>query len=181
VTAHDAEDRRAVERARAGESAAFAELYERHYRRVFGIAFGMSASVPAAEDLTQETFMRAYRKLGQYRGDSAFATWLHRLAVNVCLNFRARMEPAIVSASEATVPAHDDSLHQRHLQREVHAAILRLKPKQRIVVVLKDLQGLSYQEIAERLGCSQGTVASRLSEARRQLARRLAHLKGEIA
>jgi RNA polymerase sigma-70 factor (ECF subfamily) len=106
--------------------------------------------------------------------------------VNVCLSFRALVQPAVVSDHELTVlasgvPAQDDALHQRRMQREVHAAILRLKPKQRIVIVLKDLQGLSYQEIAERLDCSTGTVASRLNEARRQLARRLGHLKGEIA
>ena len=186
-------DERLVTRVRDGEPELFAVLYERHRRRVFRLAYGMTASREAAEDLTQEIFLRAYRQLAQFRGEASFTTWLHRLAINCCLNGRRReasrgggrhaFEPD--TEVRLVTPGEDEAglsnhVLQHQIARRVHAALQSLTPDLRVVVVMRDIEGLSYEEIAERLDCSGGTVASRLSRARRLLARKLDDLRGQV-
>jgi RNA polymerase sigma-70 factor, ECF subfamily len=189
----EGEDEHLVARIRAGDRALFAQLYHRYYKRTFALAFGMTARREEADDVTQEIFMRAYERLDTYRGGSSFATWFYRLAVNHCLNYCRRQRKyraALVNVDDAegspfiqTAGAESymaDHLLQRQLQVQVQQALLSLKPEMRVLIVMKEMEGLSYEEIGERLGCSTGTVASRLSRARSLLARKLENLKGKI-
>jgi RNA polymerase sigma-70 factor (ECF subfamily) len=169
----------------AGQGDLFALLYERYYWRAFRTAYGMTGNHGAAEDLTQEIFMRMYERLKDFRSEAAFSTWFYRLAVNQSLNYRRKhrnVTQAEASDDQFSV-AGDPSTSGADLLREqiheqVHRALLTLKPKFRIIVILKDIEGLSYEEIARRTNCSPGTIASRLNRSRKLLARKLEHLKG---
>lgn len=171
----------------AGDERAFAELYERYHFRAYRLAYAMTGRYEAAEDLTQEIFLKVYEKLSRYRGQAKFSTWFYRLAVNRCLNYRQReqIEADEVLADDQEMPPFVGGLEpmearvlQRQISDQVHRAILSLKPTLRLTIILKEIEGLSYAEIAERMGCSKGTVASRLNHARKLLARKLEHLKG---
>jgi len=185
------EDEQLVARICAGESALFAQLYRRFYARTFALAYGMTGRREAADDLTQEIFLRAYERLGNYHGRSSFATWFYRLAVNHCLNYCRRERRHQYVASDANdgpsslfVSGAEErmaaNLLQRQVQAQVRQALLTLKPEWRVLLLLKEIEGLSYEEIAERLNCSTGSVASGLSRARQLLARKLENLKGKI-
>lgn len=170
----------------ADQGEVFARLYERYYARTYRLAYGMTGRHEAAEDLTQEVFVRAYQRLRQFRGSSSFSTWFYRLSVNCCLNYRRRWsrvsEKESGGAEESDLPGThgraEAELFRSQVQGEVHRALLSLKPELRLVVILKDVEGLRYEEIAERVGCSAGTVGTRLNRARKLLARKLGHLKG---
>ena len=168
----------------AGDRDLFAAIYERYYWRVFRMAYGMTGNHASAEDLTQEIFMRAYQRLKDFRGRSAFSTWLYRVAVNHSLNYRrhhtesreesdtqTEVQPVAAGSAEAEVM-------REQMSAQVHRALLTLKPKLRMIVILKDIEGLSYEEIAQRTDCSMGTVASRLNRSRKLLAQKLEHLRG---
>lgn len=171
----------------AGERDLFASIYERYYWRVFRMAYGMSGNHGSAEDLTQEIFMRAYQRLKEFRGQSAFSTWLYRVAVNHSLNYRrkhqveAREESTCETDPQPIVDGSttpESEVMRQQMTMQVHRALLALKPKLRMIVILKDIEGLSYEEIAQRTNCSTGTVASRLNRSRKLLARKLEHLRG---
>jgi RNA polymerase sigma-70 factor (ECF subfamily) len=171
----------------AGEPDLFAPIYERYYWRVFRMAYGMTGNHGSAEDLTQEIFMRAYQRLKDFRGQSAFSTWLYRVAVNHSLNYRRKhhVEGREESTGDADPPSIVDGetsaetgVMRQQMTVQVHRALLGLKPKLRMIVILKDIEGLSYEEIAQRTNCSTGTVASRLNRSRKLLARKLEHLRG---
>src|SRR5215213_4151749 len=187
----EGEDEQLVARIAAGERALFTQLYGLYYPRTFALAFGMTGRREQADDMTQEIFLRAYERLGSYNGRSSFATWFYRLAVNQSLNYcrRERRHKSSVSQSEdmenlvgasgsgADAGRMVAALLQQQVQAQVRQALLTLKPEMRVLVVLKEIEGLSYEEIAERLDCSTGTVASGLSRARKLLARKLENLK----
>jgi RNA polymerase sigma-70 factor (ECF subfamily) len=178
-------DSELVRLASAGDRAAFAQIYERFYARAFRLAYSMTGNRAAAEDLTQEIFMRAFQRLENFGGQSSFATWFYRLAVNHSLNYR-RKERFSVQDNHADKleflanqgPQIESVVLQNQLKGEIHGALLELGEDMRMVIILKDIEGLNYDEIAERMSCSQGTVASRLNRARKQLAQKLKHLKG---
>jgi RNA polymerase sigma-70 factor (ECF subfamily) len=178
-------DSELVRLASAGDRAAFAQIYERFYARAFRLAYSMTGNRAAAEDLTQEIFMRAFQRLENFGGQSSFATWFYRLAVNHSLNYR-RKERFSVQDNHADKleflanpsPPIESVVLQNQLKSEIHGALLELGKDMRMVIILKDIEGLNYDEIAERMSCSQGTVASRLNRARKQLAQKLKHLKG---
>jgi RNA polymerase sigma-70 factor (ECF subfamily) len=167
----------------AGQIDVFSVLYERFYSRVYRMAYGMTGQHQAAEDLVQDVFVRAYQKLKLFAGQSSFATWFYRLALNHCLNHckserkRLRLQTTDLVQTPA-VPAKqmEDRVLGKELQTEVHRALLSLKPRMRMIVILRDIEGLSYQEIADRMNCSMGTLASQLKRARTLLARKLEHL-----
>lgn len=179
-------DEELVRLVRADKPEVFAYLYQRYYSRVYRLAYGMLGRHEAADDLTQEVFLRAYQKLESFKGESSFATWFYRLAANCCLNFSEKRRKKDQRESEeitATVPFNSDNsmernLLQREAQEQIQRALLSLKPRFRLLVILKDIEGLSYDEIAERLNCSTGTLASQLKRARHLLARKLEHLRG---
>jgi len=167
-------DEELVELALAGQGDLFARIYQRYYSRAYRLAYAMTGRREAAEDLAQEMFIRAWRKIDQFRGEASFSTWFYRLAINCSLNYRKREKRQSFDDSERieSIPQAgaarqvEAKILQRQIQTEVHRAVLSLKPKLRVIVVLKDIEGLSYAEIAERVNCSEGTIASRLNRAR---------------
>ncbi|MEW6209574.1 MAG: sigma-70 family RNA polymerase sigma factor [Acidobacteriota bacterium] len=179
-------DEELVELALAGNRDSFARIYRRYYSRAFRLAYAMTGQKEAAEDLAQEMFIRAWQKINQFRGESSFSTWFYRLAVNCSINYRKRDRrqtfedgEKIESLPQAEATGQMEAkILRRQIQTEVRRAVLSLKPELRVIVVLKDIEGLNYQEIAERVNCSEGTIASRLNRARKLLAQKLLHLKG---
>lgn len=157
----------------AGDRAAFSALVERHERRVYNIAYRMLGRSEDAADATQDVFLTCLRKLRGFRGTSAFTTWLHRVTVNVCydaLRKRGREEPV----EEIPERAGASDVAERAVSAiDVQRALSTLPAEFRIVVVLHDIRGVPYEEIAESLGAPLGTVKSRLHRGRVALARAL--------
>ncbi len=177
------EDLALVRRCQEGDLGAFQELVERYEGRIYTLACSIVGDREAAQDAAQETFIRAYQALFDFRIESGFYTWLYRIAVNVCLNAarKERRRPDNVSletlmesgriASErlfGSSPLEND-IERAQLQETIQAVLNSLSADHRAVVVLKDIEDLSQEEIAEVLGCSVGTVKSRLSRARERL------------
>ena len=180
-----------VQRARAGERDAFRELVERYQRKIAALALGMLRNHEDALDVVQETFTKAYQNLDRFMGDAAFYTWIYRIAYNLCVDHqrRAAKEPLLGGDTEEegraarALPAdvsHPDEPFARardaEIARRVREAIRDLTPDHRAVILLRELEGLSYAEISQVLECPKGTVMSRLHYARRQLQRRLREL-----
>ncbi|HEY0545490.1 MAG TPA: sigma-70 family RNA polymerase sigma factor [Pyrinomonadaceae bacterium] len=174
--------------ARGGSRESFALLYQRFYTRTFRLAYGMTSNKEAAEDMTQEIFMRAFQKLDKFDFKSSFYTWFYRLAFNQCVNYRQRKLSTRESGLEESNIAPDlthmkdveQAILEQQVQAQIHQAILTLKPKLRLIIILKEIEGMSYDELARHLEISMGTVASRLNRARQLLAQQLAHLKGTL-
>ncbi|HEX2030657.1 MAG TPA: RNA polymerase sigma factor [Actinomycetota bacterium] len=166
-------DEELVRRFLAGDRAAFSTLVERHERRVYNVAYRVLGRSDDAADATQDVFLTCLRKLRGFRGTSAFTTWLHRVTVNACydaLRKRGREEPAEELPDEAAGP---DPADQAVAAVDVQRALALVPPEFRVVLVLHDLQGVAYEEIAESLGAPLGTVKSRLHRGRVALARAL--------
>lgn len=181
----ESSDEELVALALAGQEEVFAIIYERYYYRAYRLAYGMTGRHEDAEDLTQEVFIRSFQRLGQFEGRSKFSTWFYRLTVNHCLNHRGARRDEFQMETEEVEPPVSGSLGQmerlllqKQVQAQIYRALFSLKPKYRIIVILKDIEGLSYKEIAEQVGCSTGTLGTRLKRARKLLARKLEHLKG---
>jgi RNA polymerase sigma-70 factor (ECF subfamily) len=166
------DDRELVGRARQGDHAAFHELVDRYAASMLGLAAYLVGNVTDAEDIVQETFSGAFRGLKAFRGRSSVKTWLTRILIRqVAAHLRGRRRfPGLPrsksSAGEPLCPSASQSVDAR---MDVTAAILALSPEHREVVVLRELQGLSYEEIAEVLAVPRGTVESRLFRARRAM------------
>jgi RNA polymerase sigma-70 factor (ECF subfamily) len=161
----------------------FAELFERHNRRVYSLCLRMTQNVSEAEDLAQEVFIQLFRKLGSFRGESAFTTWLHRLTVNqVLMHFRkmkVRDEKTTVDGEmpDSIVVGTSNPNRMPVVDRiALDKAIAQLPPGYRTVFVLHDIEGYEHEEIARRLGCSVGTSKSQLHKARMKLRRLLKQL-----
>lgn len=160
-----------VSRAQSGDATAFESLYRQHSRRIFALCLRMVADPDRAEDLVQETFVRAWEKLSSFRGDSAFATWLHRLAINVVLGEGRRRQ----SRREGDqVPIDDSSTLQPSIRRsetgiDLERAIAGLPDQARVVFVLHDIEGYRHSEIAELAGIAEGTSKAHLHRARKLL------------
>jgi RNA polymerase sigma-70 factor (ECF subfamily) len=169
----------AIERAKQGDAGAFEFLYDLHKRRVYSLCLRMTANTAQAEDLTQEAFLQLFRKIGTFRGESAFSTWLHRMAVNVVLMHLRKKGLAVVPL-EDTIETEEDSprkepggedvmlagsVDRLELQRAVDA----LPPGYRTIFVLHDVEGYEHNEIAEIVGCSIGNSKSQLHKARLKL------------
>lgn len=169
-----------VDRLRRGDPAAFEELVIAHQHRVFGVALRMLGSRAEAEEIAQETFLRAHGALGEFRGEAKLSTWLYAIASRLCLNRLASSERRMGREGEETLlrlaSGHAnpvDELERSEVETALHRAIAELPEERRIVVVLRDLEGLSYEEIAETLGLELGTVRSRLHRARMDLKAKL--------
>ena len=171
---------RFLDRLRAGDAPAFEELVMTYQHRVFGVALRMLGNRAEAEEVAQEAFVRAHRALGDFRGDAKLSTWLYAITSRLCLNRLAsgerRMarqgEDALLRLSDAG-PRPDAALERRELETALGRAIAELPEDRRIVVVLRDLEGLSYEEIAQVLELELGTVRSRLHRARADLKEKL--------
>ncbi len=165
-----------VARLRAGEPKAFEELVISYQHRVFGVALRMLGNAAEAEEIAQEAFLRAHRALADFRGDAKLSTWLYAIVSRLCLTRLGSGERRMVRQGEETLirlansegnPA--DVVERGEVEAALHRAIAELPEERRIVVVLRDLEGLSYEEIAQTLELELGTVRSRLHRARMDL------------
>ncbi len=167
-------------RAQAGDHAAFAQLYSLHKRRVYSLCLRMLGNVAEAEDLTQDSFLQLHRKIGTFRGDSAFSTWLHRLTINVVLMHLRRKGLNLISLDEALDPtpehgparsfgAPDLRLTGSIDRMTLEKAVEDLPAGYRLIFVLHDIEGYEHNEIATMLDCSIGNSKSQLHKARMKL------------
>lgn len=159
-----------------GDITAFEELYSRHNRRVYSVCLRMTHNVAEAEDLTQETFIQLFRKIGSFRGDSAFTTWLHRLTVNqVLMHFRKRSVKLEQTTEEGETPVQivigsENPDRMPVIDRiSLDRALSKLPPGYRTVFILHDVQGHDHEEVAKMLGVAVGTSKSQLHKARMKL------------
>lgn len=179
-----------VARAKAHDMAAFEELVHTYQNRVYGLCRQLTGNSHEAEDLAQEAFIRAYRAIGTFRSEADFGTWLHRITVNIWLNSRRKKsgEQITVSLDESyreedggglrhNVPDSSAdpqlALESEELRDQVRKALLALSEEHRAVLVLREMEGYSYEEVAAMLGCTLGTVKSRLSRARLAMKRKI--------
>lgn len=166
---------------RRGESDGFRELFELYKDKVYSVALRFAGQPAEAMDITQDTFLKLFSSLRDFRGDSRLETWIYRLVVNRCLDERRRSRRwlPLGDGFRSTLRASGDSLAdvlRDEKNGRVQAAVDRLAPDLRIAVVLRYTEGMSYDQIAEVLGCAPGTVASRLHRAHKSLERGLAGL-----
>jgi RNA polymerase sigma-70 factor (ECF subfamily) len=169
----------AIERAKQGDGDAFQTLYDLHKRRVYSLCLRMTANAAEAEDLTQEAFLQLFRKIGTFRGESAFSTWLHRMAVNVVLmRLRKKNLPIVPlddpleteeETSKKEPGAPDLKLTGAVDRLQIQRAVDDLPPGYRTIFVLHDVEGYEHNEIAELVGCSIGNSKSQLHKARMKL------------
>ena len=177
-----------------GDAEAFNELVNRHHSKIYGLAYRMLGNPDDAADATQETFLEAYKSVKTFQFQSQFGTWLYRIGINTCQQYIRKSQSndrkltAYTREAEIHGPASEnDSPERVAIQTEqneiVQDAIGQLPPKQRQVVTLYYMQHLKYREIAEILKCSEGTVASRLNQALKNLKRKLSkyYLQGGVS
>ncbi|MBK9316971.1 MAG: sigma-70 family RNA polymerase sigma factor [Acidobacteria bacterium] len=198
-----ASERLMIEACQKGDREAFRHLYENHKDRVFSIALHFIGDEAAARDITQQVFLKLFTGIGKFRHESGFSTWLYRLVVNACLDEQRRRKRFLsfdIFRSGDDQPGNDqpgvpDQLQALHLEQSgqwssrddnysrmqqsamVKTAVRKLKPRLRIAILLKYFEGMTYEEMAQVLGCSAGTVASRLNRGHSELARLLKHLR----
>jgi RNA polymerase sigma-70 factor (ECF subfamily) len=175
-----------VQRCQAGDTEAFDELVRRYRTRVFGMIQNMVHSEQDAWDLAQDSFLKAWRSIQRFRGHSSFYTWIYRIVMNVTIDWLRKkqikggdseFDDAVqlrqVDPASRTVPRAEALPHQSMERSEIRAriesAIAQLSPEHRAVILMKEIEGMQYHEIAETLGCSIGTVMSRLFYARKKL------------
>ncbi len=190
----DQTDSELVDLARAGDRDAARQLVERYQRRVLGVVIGMVRNPDDAREVVQETFVRAFRNLDGFKGDSSFYTWLYRIAVNQAIDLQRRESKRSSVEFDESVSVEGavfgplglggkaggenpfDVVRNRELGRKIFEAIEGLTPDHRAVILLREIEGLSYEEISDALDCSLGTVMSRLHYARKKLQTRLKEL-----
>ena len=173
-----------VHKARRGDLDAYDELVKRYQQRIYATIYHMTANHEDANDLAQDSFIKAYQALKSFKGGSSFYTWLYRIAVNKTINFlkqrknkqhfslndldfQTENNPDLVALISHKTPLREVGLTE--LQKKLNEALLKLSEPHRMVVVLHDVQGVSHDEIAEMMDCNIGTVRSRLFYARQQL------------
>ena len=179
---------RVIKACQQGDREAFRLLFEAYKDKVFSIAvYSCGGDETNAGDITQQIFLKLMTNINQFRGESQFTTWLYRMVANACIDEqrkRKRLFPFAESPAGTKVELKRPQ-EQRYAKLElagsVRQAIAELKPKFRLPILLKYVEELSYEEIASVLNCSKGTVASRLNRGHKELARRLAHLRDQVA
>ena len=170
----------AIERAKNGDAEAFSFLYGLHKRRVYTLCLRMLGNVTEAEDMTQDAFLHLFRKLGSFRGESAFSTWLHRMTVNLVLMQLRKKGLQLVSLEETINPSEEDAPKRDFGARDpqlsgsvdrvtLERAVATLPPGYRMVFLLHDVEGFEHNEIATMLECSTGNSKSQLHKARLKL------------
>lgn len=193
LDAQDARDRRLVRRARNGDERAFEELVGHYQHRIFGLTLRMIGNRQEAEDLAQEVFITVHRALASYRGEGRFYTWLYRIATNTCKNrikyLRGRNFHRSVPVEDSPEAQADDggpsvalqshiagpeaTVEGTRLEAAIAAELAQLEPEHRLLIVLRDVQGMSYHDILRITGLQEGTLKSRLHRARLALKERL--------
>ncbi|OGS39333.1 MAG: hypothetical protein A2506_06025 [Elusimicrobia bacterium RIFOXYD12_FULL_66_9] len=174
----DRTDQELISRVLAGEQGDYAELVRRHHARVMGVCLSMLGDAASAEDAAQESFLKAYRSLADFSGQSAFGTWLYRIASNRCLDLlrqRARLpESPLETAAAAPEPGRDTSDEDEMVAR----TLARMPEDYRLILTLREIEGLSYEELTEVLDCSLDAVKARLRRARRSFLDEARHFYG---
>jgi len=173
-----------ITRSQNGDINAFEELIARYERKVFAIAYRFMGNREDASDLAQEAFLKAFQSIQKFRGDASFSTWIYRIVSNVCKDELRKQKRSVQTSLDEEVwleegpvtkqikddkPTPEQVYEQTELKDYLQNLINNLNPEYRMVVILRDIQGYSYEEIAEILGCSLGTVKSRLNRARKAL------------
>jgi len=191
-------DRALVDRARKGDNAAFQELFNHYHRRAFSLAYGMVHNSDDALDIVQEAFIKAHRYLDKFEGTSSFYTWFYRIVSNLAIDHirkhkRARhvdFNDAIAHLDGEGTTGEDSllprilgqnpgkSLARKEVRQQIGQALEALSDNHRMVLILREVEGLSYQEMAEVMECSKGTIMSRLFHARRNMQRLLLEYMG---
>jgi RNA polymerase sigma-70 factor, ECF subfamily len=177
---------RVIEACQQGDRDAFRLLFETYQEKVYSISlYYFKGDESSARDVTQAVFLKLMTKIEQFHGDSEFTTWLYRLVVNACLDEQRRRKRFLffgdgfeMGSGGMEKGGQEERYARIELADSVKAAICELKPKLRLPILLKYVEGLSYEEMAEVLNCSKGTVASRMNRGHKTLARRLSHLRG---
>ena len=178
-------DGRVIEACQQGDRDAFQLLFETYKDKVFSLAvYTVGGDRAVADDVTQQIFLKLFTAIRQFRGDSEFTTWLYRLVVNACIDERRRRKRWLPWGETETIAMknpgekkpQEKQVARLEVAEAVQSAIAELKPKFRLPILLKYIEGLSYEEIASVMNCSKGTVASRLNRGHSQLAKRLSHL-----
>ena len=175
-----------VRESRLGDPEAFRELFDRYHRQVLAVAAGMTGNSDDAKDIAQETFLRAHRSLKSFHGESSFYTWLYRITVNVAIDHRRRdsrraevMQSGL--AEEETPESGRNSepsaeLASKRIVERIFAVLDELTPEHKAAIILREIEGLSYEDISKVMQCSKGTVMSRLHYARKKLQAKLRDL-----
>jgi len=173
-----------LERSRSGDVAAFEILIEAYQKKIFNLAYRIVGNYHDAGDLSQEAFIRIFKSIANFKEQSSFSTWIYRITTNVCLDFiRKKKNRKVLSLDEeihvkdgemkrqaiSDDPLPDEIVEKEELRGIVNSAINSLNEEQRLVISLRDIQGLSYDEIALVLDCPTGTVKSRINRARHAL------------
>jgi RNA polymerase sigma-70 factor, ECF subfamily len=180
------DDQALISRCRAGDRGAFKELVQRYQRRIYGIAQGMLHSKEDAMDVTQEVFIRVHMYMSHFKGTSSFYTWLYRIAVNLCID-HLRKEGKLQTVDYDDSVAHDygedpgellpktldmnpgSALDRKETSALINKALQTLSPNHRAVLLMREVEGLSYTEMAEIMQCNKGTIMSRLFNARKRM------------
>ena len=189
-------DRELVRSAQRGDEQAFRRLVERYQRRVYQLALGMLKDADEAMDISQETFVRVHRYLPSFKGDSSFFTWTYRIAMNLCLDVqrrRGRLErvdleqgdeaeiEAAMDAPSAALAGPQRQALNAELRGRIEEALASLSENHRAILLLREVEGLSYEDLAKVLGIRKGTVMSRLFHARLKMQNKLREYLGEEA
>jgi RNA polymerase sigma-70 factor (ECF subfamily) len=187
LTVEEARGEAVIEACKRGDRDAFRRLFERHKDRVYSVAlYFFGGDEATAADVTQQVFLKLFTRIRQFQGESEFTTWLYRLTTNACVDEqrRRRRVQQFGEGFELSEPgaggAQEESVAKAEVRRSVERAVAALKPKLRVVMLLKYFEEMSYEEIAGVLGLSKGTVASRLNRGHKVLARKLGHLRGGL-
>ena len=183
-TQAEPDDRELVERCQRGELAAYEILVGRYRQRVYSLAYSMLRNEQDATDLSQESFIKAWRAICGFKKNASFYTWIYRITTNLGIDFVRKRDrrptvpfeetvdpdaDASVEIAPSNQPLPTDELRRKELRAQIDAALLELSPEHRVVVQLRELDGLEYAEIAKAVGCQIGTVMSRLHYARKHL------------
>jgi RNA polymerase sigma-70 factor (ECF subfamily) len=188
------DERSLIDAARSGDANAFRELVRMHQRRAYAVALGVLHDPDDARDVCQEAFLKAHRNLGSFEGDAQFFTWLYRIVMNLCIDQLRKRRGEKVEFDEAIASddPNDDAgiaprrlgfdpgraLDDKELREQIREALAQLPSVHRAVLVMREIEGLSYQEMADRVGCSIGTIMSRLFHARRKMQKMLLAYRG---
>ena len=179
-----ADEKLLIEKAQSGDPIAFEDLIAIHQKNIFSIAYRIAGNQNDAEDMAQEVLIKIFKNLNQFKGNSKFSTWLYRVTTNTCLDMKKKImkhssysldqnletdEGSISTEIQDNSPTPEQYAEQNAVQRAVNQAISNLNDQHKKVIILRDVQGFSYEEIADMLGCSVGTVKSRINRARAQL------------
>ena len=178
---------RVIDACQRGDRDAFRLLFETYQEKVYSISlYYFKGDEQSASDVTQQVFLKLMTRIAQFRGGAEFTTWLYRLVVNACMDEQRKRRRFLpfgdgLEMRRAEKRSQDEIFARVELADNVKAAICELKPKLRLPILLKYVEGMSYEEMSEVLNCSKGTIASRLNRGHKILARRLAHLRGALS